>query len=94
MDKVTYEYQVTTDHGEDIWYWGLDEFNKVIKDIKEYKNEDGFYVELIKCKRIDDDIFGWGSDKDYFDVYPDNDNKDLPTYVQNNIAKVLKGVQQ
>ena len=90
MKKVTYEYQITIDHGNDIWHWDLQDTQKVIKDIAGHKGDDGFYVELVKITKSSDDIFDFGVNKFYFDIFPKTEILDgLPKYVREEIDKIL-----
>ena len=90
MKKVTYEYQITIDHGNDIWHWDLQDTQNVIKDIAGHKGADGFYVELVKITtKASDDIFDFGV-KDYFDIFPKTEILDgLPKYVREEIDKIV-----
>jgi len=93
MPKVFYEYHITIDNGEDSWQWDLEQSRRVTNNINEYKNKKYFYVEIVKYKNIKDDMFAWDVDKDYFEVFPDNQTSDLPKYIQDNVNKVLQGVK-
>ena len=80
-----YEFYIYSEAGEDVWCWDLNQTNKVIKDIKGLSNDDTFSVEVLRYTNEEN--------CDFTEIYPLNQSKDLPKYVQKAVNKVLKEVE-
>ena len=78
---MKYEFYVYIKEGEDTWNWDLKDYKKVIKDIKENKDDKSFSVEIQRW--FDEDDF------DYIEIYPTNHTNELPKYVKEYTNKVL-----
>lgn len=81
---MDWEFYIYTEEGTAVWKWYINQTDKVINDIKENKDDKTFSVEVLH----------WLSEDDYHytEIYPVDNSKELPKYIQKYTNKVLQGV--
>ena len=80
---MKYEFYIYTEHGEDTWHWGINRWRDVQRNILEYKHDKSFSIEVQRWH-------GEG-DFDFIEVYPKDDSKYLPLYIQEKVKRALQG---
>lgn len=83
---MKYEFYVYTQEGDDVWHWDLKQTDKVIQDINNNKHDYSFSVEVLH----------WLSenDCDYIQIYPIDNSKDLPKYVQKQVKIIYESIKE
>jgi len=81
---MEYEFYINTKDGDYVWHWGLEQWQKALEDLNQYKDQDDFRLE-IQVTKTDD----WDTDISYVEIYPVNESAGLPKYVQKYVNKVL-----
>jgi len=82
---MKYEFYIYAKDGEDTWNWNIDNWNLVQDDIKENQHDKSFSVEVQR--------WHGDSDFDFVEVYPKDDSKYLPLYIQQKVKRALQGVK-
>ena len=82
--SVEYEFYFHIENGE-IWHIDLKQWKNAVKDFIEYEHSEDFRLEIQKTF-----YDGWDNNLDYFEIYPYDETKLLPKYVQKYVHKLLK----
>ncbi len=79
-------FYIFTQEGDDTWHWELSQTDGVLRDYLEHKDDPSFKIE-IQTSYLDD--------ADWVEIYPNDEGiSDFPKYVQKQIYKVLKGIEE
>ena len=78
--NIMYEFYINTQYGESVWHWNLIDWRKALRDFINYKDDEGFVVEI---------QITYEDGCDFVEIYPNNDTDILPQYVQKAVNKVL-----
>jgi uncharacterized protein YaaR (DUF327 family) len=63
----------------------IKQWKNAVKDFIEYEHSEDFRLEIQKTS-----YDGWDNNLDYFEIYPYDETKLLPKYVQKYVHKLLK----
>ena len=80
------EFYVLTEEGHAVWHHALSDTDYVLRDYSEFKDDPTFRIEIQTS---------YDDGADWVEIYPNDEGiSDFPKYVQKQIHKILKGIEE